>query len=214
VKIINLRVNIKLISLVICLLSICGATPVFTQTASKRSISVNFTQVKGKTNRFYREVVGAGRAAEGLRADWQRDLGIVHRECGFKYLRFHGLLQDEMGVYNEDKLGNAVYNFQYIDAVYDSLLSSGMKPFVEFGFMPEKLASGKNTSQTCICGASVKKTLAQRQHNCSICGLINHRDIVFAQVILKRAVGRTVKDITYAVRQSVSLESPSITASV
>jgi len=69
----------------------------------------------------------------------------------------------------------------------------------------------KNTSQTCICGASVKKTLATRQHMCQKCGLINHRDIVSAQVILKRAVGRTVKDITYVATQSVSLESTSIT---
>ncbi len=144
VKIINLRVNFKLITLVICLLNTC-ATPVFTQNEPKRSVSVNFTLVKGKMNRFYREVVGAGRAAEGLRADWQRDLAIVHRECGFKYIRFHGLLHDEMGVYNEDKRGNAVYNFQYIDALYDSILKGGMKPFVEFGFMPEKLASGSRS---------------------------------------------------------------------
>jgi len=40
--------------------------------------------------------------------------------------------------------------------------------------------------------------------------LINHRDIVSAQVILKRA-GQTRKDITYVAAQSVSLESPSIT---
>ena len=51
-----------------------------------------------------------------------------------------------------------------------------------------------------------------RQHKCQKCGLINHRDIVSAQVILKRAVGRTVKDITYVAAQSVSLESTSITA--
>lgn len=71
----------------------------------------------------------------------------------------------------------------------------------------------KNTSQTCICGESVKKTLATRQHKCQKCGLVNHRDMVSAQVILKRA-GQTRKDITYAVGQSVSLESPSITVSV
>jgi xylan 1,4-beta-xylosidase len=140
----NLSANIKLISLVICLLS-TYTTPVLTQNEPNRSISVDFTRVKGRTNQFYREVVGAGRAAEGLRTDWQRDLAIVHRECGFKYLRFHGLLQDEMGVYSEDKNGRAVYNFQYIDALYDAILNTGMKPFVEFGFMPEKMASGNKS---------------------------------------------------------------------
>jgi xylan 1,4-beta-xylosidase len=90
-------------------------------------------------------VVGAGRAAEGLRADWQRDLALVHRECGFEYVRFHGLLQDELGVYAEDAQGRPVYNFQYIDAVYDAILQSGMRPFVEFGFMPQKLATGEKS---------------------------------------------------------------------
>ena len=89
--------------------------------------------------------MGAGRAAEGLRADWQRDLAMVHRECGFKYIRFHGLLEDELGVYREDRNGQPVYNFQYIDAIYDAILNMGMKPFVEFGFMPQALASGSKT---------------------------------------------------------------------
>ena len=115
------------------------------QTASDRLINVNFNDVKGKTNRFYNEVVGAGRAAEGLRADWQRDLAIVRRDCGFRYIRFHGLLHDEMGVYNEDKNGKPFYNFQYVDALFDSLLNIGVKPFVEIGFMPDKLKSNDKT---------------------------------------------------------------------
>ncbi len=134
--------KINFILLVIFLLN-SGST--FAQIAPKRTISASFTQVKGKMNRFYSEVVGAGRAAEGLRTDWQRDLAIVHTECGFKYIRFHGLLHDEMGVYSEDKRGNAVYNFQYIDALYDSILNVGMKPFVELAFMPDKLKSNDKT---------------------------------------------------------------------
>lgn len=70
------------------------------------------------------------------------------------------------------------------------------------------------TSQTCICEARVEKTLAQRHHHCVQCGLSVHRDIVSAQVILKRAVGQTVKAKTYAVGQSVALKSSSIIASV
>lgn len=110
-----------------------------------RVISADYNRVKGKRDRFAQLVVGAGRAAEGLRTDWQRDLAIVHRECGFEYIRFHGLLQDELGVYSEDKQGKPVYNFQYIDAVYDAILNTGMRPFVEFGFMPQRLASGEKT---------------------------------------------------------------------
>jgi xylan 1,4-beta-xylosidase len=110
-----------------------------------RVITADYRKVKGTRDRFPQLVVGAGRAAEGLRADWQRDLAAVHRECGFQYLRMHGLLEDELGVYSEDKHGRPVYNFQYIDAIYDAILSTGMRPFVEFGFMPQRLASGEKT---------------------------------------------------------------------
>ena len=89
--------------------------------------------------------VGAGRANEGLRADWQAQLATVQREIGFRNLRFHGLLSDDMGVYSEDAEGRPMYNFQYIDALYDALLALHIRPFVEFSFMPRKLASGDAT---------------------------------------------------------------------
>ncbi len=110
-----------------------------------RVITVDVQQVKGQLNRSYRECVGAGRANEGLRADWQRQLRLVKQECGFKYIRFHGLLSDDMGVYREDKQGKPQYNYQYIDELFDFLLSINMKPFVELGFMPNALASGNKT---------------------------------------------------------------------
>lgn len=123
--------------------SVAAQNPPSAQTVSpRRVIAADYGRVKGKHDKFFRSVVGAGRAMEGLRADWQRDLSIVRRECGFEYIRFHGLLHDEMGVYAEDKLGRPVYNFQYVDALYDRILDTGMKPFVEFGFMPQALASG------------------------------------------------------------------------
>ena len=118
------------------------ALSLLARAAPPREINLDYGQVKGPRDKFFNLVVGAGRAAEVLRGDFQRDLAVVHKECGFRYLRFHGLLQDELGVYNEDAKGNPVYNFQYVDAIYDALLNTGLKPFVEFGFMPERLASG------------------------------------------------------------------------
>jgi len=96
-------------------------------------------------NRMHDFCVGAGRANEGLRADWQRQLRFVREQCGFRYIRFHGLLCDDMGVYQEDRQGRPVYNWQYIDELFDFLQSIGMKPFVEIGFMPGALASGPQT---------------------------------------------------------------------
>jgi len=46
----------------------------------------------------------------------------------------------------------------------------------------------RGTSQTCLCGAEVPKTLADRIHECPACGLVQDRDIVSAKVILQRAL--------------------------
>jgi xylan 1,4-beta-xylosidase len=114
-------------------------------TLNGRTIDVNADQVKGKLDKSFNLCVGAGRANEGLRADWQRQLRVAHDECGFKYIRFHGLLSDDMGVYFEDKNGKPIYNWQYIDELFDYLQSIKMRPFVELGFMPGALASGNQT---------------------------------------------------------------------
>ena len=104
----------------------------------ERVINLDVNNTKGSFNTMFKACIGAGRANEGLRADWQQQLAIVKKECDFKYIRMHGLLTDDMGVYKEDAKGNPQYNFQYI-------ISIGMKPFVELGFMPSALASGSKT---------------------------------------------------------------------
>jgi xylan 1,4-beta-xylosidase len=115
------------------------------QPPSPRIIAADLNQVRGPHSTVFRRCIGAGRANEGLRADWQQQLALVQREIGFDYIRMHGLLHDDMGVYQEDAKGNPVYNFQYIDQLYDALLRLHIKPFVELGFMPSALASGKDT---------------------------------------------------------------------
>ena len=112
---------------------------------SERQINVDFGKPAGKLNTMFNECVGAGRANEGLRADWQQQLAYVRKECGFRYIRMHGLLTDDMAVYREDNKGNPEYNYMYIDVLFDYLHSIGMKPFVELGFMPGGLASGNKT---------------------------------------------------------------------
>ena len=113
--------------------------------ARVRLISADVSQTTGPHSRAALMVVGAGRANEGLRADWQAQLALTQREIGFQYIRFHGLLDDDMGVYTEDAAGHPRYNFQYIDALYDALLALHIRPFVELSFMPNKLAGGTKT---------------------------------------------------------------------
>jgi xylan 1,4-beta-xylosidase len=135
--------NAKLLGLVALLATIYSSSGATNETA--RLISVDLHHTNGPLNTMFKFCIGAGRANEGLRADWQRQLTHVHRECGFEYIRMHGLFCDDMGVYREDNRGNPEYNWQYIDELYDFLHRIGMKPFVELGFMPNALASGSKT---------------------------------------------------------------------
>ena len=137
--------NIFFLIVFICSMSVTAYTQKSKSPAPVRMITVDCKYEKGPHIKAFQECVGAGRANEGLRADWQQQLKLVQDEIGFKYIRFHGLLSDDMGIYKEDPAGNPVYNFQYVDALFDYLLSIHIKPFVEFGFMPTALASGSQT---------------------------------------------------------------------
>src|ERR1022692_3755979 len=66
-----------------------------------RLVSADLRQTAGPLDTMFKFCVGAGRANEGLRANWQRQLAYAHRECGFQYVRMHGLLTDDMGVYRD-----------------------------------------------------------------------------------------------------------------
>lgn len=95
-----------------------------------------------RMNRSWEFAVGSGDAWSILRADLQQQLRRAVRECGFRYLRCHGILCDQLQAVRRDRQGNLVYNWQLVDAVYDALLEIGLRPFVELGFMPTALASG------------------------------------------------------------------------
>lgn len=91
--------------------------------------------------------VGAGRANEGLRADWQQQLGQAHRECGFQYVRMHDIFNDDMFTCFPQRDGAMKYNWQYVDAVYDRMLDMGVRPFVELAFFPSCLAAKDSKTQ-------------------------------------------------------------------
>jgi xylan 1,4-beta-xylosidase len=90
---------------------------------------------------FWEQTFGSGRAVLSLRDGYRRDLREVKRATDFKYVRFHAIFHDEVGVYDEDAQGNPIYNFSYVDQIYDGLLENGVRPFVELSFMPSKLAA-------------------------------------------------------------------------
>ncbi|MCA9970831.1 MAG: hypothetical protein KC425_11485 [Anaerolineales bacterium] len=93
---------------------------------------------------FWEHTVGSGHAPLALRADWQAQLQKCRRDCGFRHVRFHGLLSGTMQTLflHQDEWR---YSFLNVDRIFDFLLSVGIRPFVELSFMPEALASGSET---------------------------------------------------------------------
>jgi xylan 1,4-beta-xylosidase len=90
---------------------------------------------------YWEQMFGSGRAILTLRDSYRRDLRSIKKATDLKFVRFHAIFHDEVGLYDEDKHGSALYNFSYVDQIYDGLLENGVRPFVELSFMPRKLAA-------------------------------------------------------------------------
>jgi xylan 1,4-beta-xylosidase len=90
---------------------------------------------------FWEQMFGSGRAILSLRESYRADLSAVKDATAFRYVRFHNIFHDEVGIVERDARGRARYNFSYVDQIYDGLLAHGVRPFVEIGFMPTALSS-------------------------------------------------------------------------
>lgn len=109
---------------------------------------------------FWEHTVGSGHAPLALRADWQAQLQRSHAACGFRHVRFHGLLSGSMQTMfiHDDE---PIYSFFNVDRIFDFLLEIGVRPFVELSFMPEALASGHETVFNYVNHVSPPKDYAQ-----------------------------------------------------
>lgn len=115
-------------------------------------MKAEYTIKKDSRAEFYNNVdfcVGTGRMGLALQKEYMEQLKAVQEDIGFKHIRGHGLFSDDMAIYHEYKDENdnicAEYNFTYLDLVMDSYMAVNIKPFLELGFMPEKMASGEQT---------------------------------------------------------------------
>lgn len=116
-------------------------------------IMVNVRSKPKPFDHYWKMCVGSGHAALGLRKDWFEHLKYVHDELGFKYVRFHGLLSDDMKIITTAKDVNKycpksvkTISFYQVGCVFDNILEAGMKPFIEIGYMPSAIASGNKTT--------------------------------------------------------------------
>ncbi len=88
----------------------------------------------------WKNFIGIERAKDLLYADVQDMLRQLQRDVGFKHLRFHGIFSDDMLVCQRTKDGRLEFNFSIVDKVLDFVISVGLKPMIQFSFMPAALA--------------------------------------------------------------------------
>ncbi|EGC35048.1 hypothetical protein DICPUDRAFT_11305, partial [Dictyostelium purpureum] len=94
---------------------------------------------------YWEGCVGSGHANLGMRSDWRAALLNAHEKLGLQRVRFHGIFDDDLSVYQQGPNGEAIYSWYDVDQVYDYIVEIGMAPYVELSFMPELLASGNAT---------------------------------------------------------------------
>ncbi|HEV2273495.1 MAG TPA: cellulase family glycosylhydrolase [Acidobacteriaceae bacterium] len=129
---------LSLLSVALCLFA---HVPCLTAQSVQEAVSIDARQPAQPFPHFWEQMFGSGRAVLSMRESYRNDLRQVRQITGFRYVRFHAILDDEIGVYGEDRQGKPIYNFTYVDEIYDGLLANGVKPFVEVSFMPKLLAA-------------------------------------------------------------------------
>jgi len=141
--------NTKRTSLFRCIVVLAfslSTSPAFlsAQSEARATILVDATAPATPLPHFWEHMFGSGRAILSMRESYRQDLREVKNVTDMRYVRFHAIFHDEVGVYDEDAQGKPVLNFSYVDQIYDGLRANGVRPFVELSFMPKKLASNKD----------------------------------------------------------------------
>lgn len=115
-------------------------------TDTREPISVDAMEKGVHYHPYWKKLITFGRASEGLRKGWQNQLEELQNEIGFQYIRFHGIFSDDMMVCNFDEKASIIYNWSYVDELFDFFKRVNIKPFIELGFMPSEIKRRNETT--------------------------------------------------------------------
>jgi xylan 1,4-beta-xylosidase len=113
-------------------------------------VTVDASGNLGELARPWRPMIGSEHLSHALSTDrtggrivgeeLTSALRAARDELGVGTVRAHGILCDDLAVYQEVD-GEPVHDFTGVDRVYDHIRSLGLRPVVELSFMPNDLAS-------------------------------------------------------------------------
>lgn len=91
----------------------------------------------------FKKFITIGRAKELLNHDIQNMLRDIQSSVGYEFIKFHGILSDDMMVVSRNN-GKLSFHYTLVDMAIDFLLSINLKPMIQLSFMPRELASNPN----------------------------------------------------------------------
>ncbi|MCK4796912.1 MAG: glycoside hydrolase, partial [Spirochaetes bacterium] len=121
--------------------------------AADYDIVVDCNDGEGTLNKFWLESVGSTHMGmvnysnyheqdSPIPLNLRNAYKIAANELGFKRVRGHGILNDDVGIYSEDGNGYPVYTWDKFDELMDFIVNEcGMSPVVELSYMPSALAN-------------------------------------------------------------------------
>lgn len=111
---------------------------------SIKEISLDISTSIGDMSKSWNKVLNVGYARDLLNTKLQGQLIKFQKELGFEYLRFKGILDDDMFLLSLGVDGKEITSYVYINQVIDFILSLNAKPMIEIGHMPSIYAENNN----------------------------------------------------------------------
>jgi xylan 1,4-beta-xylosidase len=126
--------------------------PVSAQTLTGRpgpvTVTVDASAGRGRLSRVW-HMTGSERLSQlcldgepgaTIAAEFAEALRLAHADLGVTLVRAHAIFHDDNAVARRDPGGTLSFDFSRVDAIYDRLLTMGLRPVVELSFMPAALA--------------------------------------------------------------------------
>lgn len=137
-------------------------------------IQVDMAGRKSRLSWHWKRVITAGYARDLTNGSLQAEIARVQKQVGFEFIRFKGILDDDMCLMRLDIRDKIIINYTYVDEVIDFILSVDAKPMIELGHMPRIMASNPIFHSMRVSAISLPKDYSQWEM--LIRNLIEHLD--------------------------------------
>jgi len=107
-------------------------------------LTINAAEEGKPISHTWKRLMGFGYAYELLYKNIQKQVMDFSKRGHFEYIMLTGIFHEDILIYREDDQG-ITCSFNNLDDIIDFINSIGLKPFINFSYMPKNLASSDST---------------------------------------------------------------------